>query len=60
MCEHDDVAPSKGRVSSGELREIVPSERVVLFDEGNGELMLGHATKITVTFERSGSGTTMR
>jgi uncharacterized protein YndB with AHSA1/START domain len=46
-------------VSSGELREIVPSERLVIFDEGKGEPMLGHATKVTVIFEPSGSGTTI-
>jgi uncharacterized protein YndB with AHSA1/START domain len=50
----------KRYVSSGELREIVPSERLVIFDEGKGEPMLGHATKITVTFEPFGSGTTMK
>lgn len=46
-------------VSSGEIRELVPSERLVIFDEGKGEPMLGHATKITVTFAPSGSGTAM-
>jgi uncharacterized protein YndB with AHSA1/START domain len=50
----------KRYVSSGEIRELVPSERLVIFDEGKGEPMLGHATKITVSFEPFGSGTTMR
>jgi uncharacterized protein YndB with AHSA1/START domain len=50
----------KRYVSSGEIRELVPSERLVMFDEGKGEPMLGHATTITVTFEASGSGTTMK
>jgi uncharacterized protein YndB with AHSA1/START domain len=46
--------------STGELRELVPNERLVIFDEGKGEPMLGHATKITVTFAPSGSGTAMQ
>lgn len=50
----------KRYVSSGEIREFVPSARLVIFDEGKGEPMLGHATKITVSFEPFGSGTTMR
>lgn len=50
----------KRYVSSGEVRELVPSERLVIFDEGKGEPMLGHATKIAVTFEPSASGTRMK
>jgi uncharacterized protein YndB with AHSA1/START domain len=50
----------KRYVSSGEVREIVPSERLVIFDEGKGEPMLGHATKIIVTFQPSGPGTAMQ
>jgi len=49
----------KRYVSSGEIRELIPSVRLVVFDEGKGEPMLGHSTTITVTLEASGSGTTM-
>ena len=54
------VAPDGKRFpSSGEFRELEPGKRLVMFDEGKGEPMHGHATKIEVTFEPSGSGTKM-
>jgi uncharacterized protein YndB with AHSA1/START domain len=46
--------------SSGEFREFVPGERLVIFDEGKGEPMNGHATKITVSFTPAGDGTVMQ
>jgi uncharacterized protein YndB with AHSA1/START domain len=55
------VSPDGKRYpSAGEFREIVAGERLVLFDEGKGEPMNGHATKIEVTFELSGTGTKMQ
>jgi len=60
QLERAGAAVAIANVSSGEIRELVPSERLVIFDEGKGEPMLGHATTITVTFEASGSGTTMK
>ena len=54
------VSPDGKRYpSAGEFREITPGERLVMFDEGKGEPMNGHATKIEVTFEPSGSGPKM-
>ncbi len=45
--------------SAGEFRELEDGKRLVLFDEGKDEFMKGHATKIEVTLEPSGSGTKM-
>lgn len=53
------AADGKRYPSTGEFREIVPSERLVMFDEGKGEPMNGHATKIEITLEPAGSGTKM-
>lgn len=54
------VAPDGKRYpSSGEFREIEDGKRLVMFDEGKGEPMHGHATKVEVTFEPSGTGTKM-
>ncbi|MBA3454206.1 MAG: SRPBCC domain-containing protein [Deltaproteobacteria bacterium] len=46
--------------SAGEYREVLPAAGLVMFDEGKGEPMNGHATKIEVTFEPAGAGTKMR
>lgn len=54
------VAPDGKRYpSAGEYREVIPPTGLVMFDEGKGEPMNGHATKIEVTFESSGAGTNM-
>lgn len=54
------VAPDGERYpSAGEFRELESGKRIVLFDEGKAEPMNGHATKIEVTLEASGSGTKM-
>lgn len=55
------VSPDGKRYpSTGVIREVQAPNRLVLFDEGKGEPMNGHATKIEVTFEPSGTGTKMR
>lgn len=55
------VSPEGKRYpSAGVFRELASGERLVMFDEGKGEPMDGHATKIEVSFEPSGSGTKMR
>lgn len=55
------VSPDGKRYpSAGEFREVSAPSRLVMFDEGKGEPMNGHATKIEVTFGPNGSGTNMR
>jgi len=52
------TAPDGTRyASTGEIRDIVPAKRLVIFDDGKAGPERGHATKITVTFEPSGTGT---
>lgn len=43
--------------SCGVYREVIAPHHLVMFDEGRGLPMNGHATKVDVTFKRAGTGT---
>jgi uncharacterized protein YndB with AHSA1/START domain len=53
------AADGKRFPSAGEFRQVVTGERLVMFDEGAGEPMNGHATTIEVWCESDGTGTKM-
>lgn len=53
------AADGKRFPSAGEFRQVVAGERLVMFDEGEGAPMNGHATTVDVRFEPAGTGTKM-